>query len=54
MRPGSVIVDVAIDLTEGRHSLLHGLPTQLQTVMRATGWSELPTLVLCTCEGGAQ
>jgi anti-anti-sigma regulatory factor len=45
------LVDVAIDLAEGRSMLLHGLPTQLQTVMRATGWSELPTLVLCTCEG---
>ena len=46
------LVDAALDLKEGRRMLLHGLPAQLQTVMRVTGWSEHPTLVLCTCDGG--
>ena len=43
------LVDAAVDLGEGRRMLLHGLPAQLQTVMRVTGWSDLPTLTMCTC-----
>jgi anti-anti-sigma factor len=46
------LVDAALGLGDGRRLLLHGLPPQLQTVMRATGWSDLPTLRLCSCEGG--
>ena len=47
------LVDAAASLGEGRRMLLHGLPEQLQTVMRVTGWSGLPTLVLCACAGEA-
>lgn len=44
-------VDAALDLDEGRALLLHGLPYQLQTVMRVTGWSSVDHLVLCECGG---
>lgn len=43
------LVDTAEALGPGRRVLLHGLPEQLATVMRVTGWSELPTLVICDC-----
>lgn len=43
------LVDVALELGDGRRLLLHGLPRQLQTVMHATGWSNLPNLSLCAC-----
>ena len=45
------IVDTARDLGDGRKVLLHGLPEQLETVMRVTGWSSLPSLALCSCGG---
>lgn len=45
------IVEAALELEEGCRLLLHGLPEQLQTVMRVTGWSTLPKLALCTCGG---
>jgi anti-anti-sigma factor len=47
------LVDAAARLGAGRHMLLHGLPEQLETVMRVTGWSGLPSLTLCTCGGEA-
>jgi hypothetical protein len=31
--------------------LLHGLPELLQTVMRVTGWADLPNLRICHCAG---
>jgi STAS domain len=31
--------------------LLHGLPDLLQTVMRVTGWANLPNLRICRCAG---
>jgi hypothetical protein len=31
--------------------LLHGLPELLQTVMRVTGWADLPNLTICHCAG---
>jgi hypothetical protein len=31
--------------------LLHGLPDLLQTVMRVTGWADLPNLRICHCAG---
>ena len=43
------LVEMAMGLESGRTMLLHGLPEQLQTVMRVTGWSGLPSLTLCTC-----
>jgi anti-anti-sigma factor len=43
------LVQTAAELGDGRRLLLHGLPAQLQTVMRVTGWSSLPSLVLCDC-----
>ena len=48
------LVDAAASLGEGRRMLLHGLPEQLETVMRVTGWSGLPTLTLCRCGGQAR
>jgi anti-anti-sigma factor len=45
------LVQLAQSLGDGRRLLLHGLPRQLQTVMRVTGWSNLPTLSLCECRG---
>jgi anti-anti-sigma factor len=33
----------------GGRLMLHGLPELLQTVMRVTGWADLPTLVICRC-----
>jgi anti-anti-sigma factor len=47
------LVDAAAGLGDGRRLLLHGLPEQLQTVMRVTGWSGLPSLTLCGCGGEA-
>jgi STAS domain len=32
--------------------LLHGLQELLQTVMRVTGWADLPNLRICHCAGG--
>ena len=46
------LVDAALAIGDGRCMLLHGLPPQLETVMRATGWSQLPSLTLCNCVGG--
>ena len=48
------LVDAALGIADGRRMLLHGLPPQLETVLRATGWSELPKLMLCSCEGGTR
>ena len=44
------LVDLAMGLDRGRTMLLHGLPDQLQRVMRVTGWSGLPSLELCACD----
>jgi len=43
------LLEAAVELAEGRRLLLHGLPEQLQTVMRVTGWSDVHSLVLCEC-----
>ena len=42
-------VATAEALPEGRRMLLHGMPPQLETVIRVVGWNELPTLVVCEC-----
>jgi anti-anti-sigma factor len=44
------LVEAAETIGSGRRLLLHGLPHQLQTVLRVTGWSDRPSLVLCNCE----
>lgn len=44
------LVKLARDLGPDRKIVLHGLPTQLETVMRVTGWTELPGLEICNCE----
>jgi anti-anti-sigma factor len=44
------LVDAAEGLGAERHLLLHGLPHQIEKVIRVTGWSDLPSLVLCSCE----
>ena len=43
------LVDAAQEMGEGGCLLLHGLPVQLETVMRVTGWSRMPNLLLCSC-----
>jgi anti-anti-sigma factor len=43
------LVSAAESLTEGRRLLLHGMPPQLETVMRVVGWNRLPALVVCEC-----
>ena len=47
------LVEMAMGLERGRTMLLHGLPEQLETVMRVTGWSGLPSLTLCSCNSDA-
>ena len=44
-------VETARELGDGGRLLLHGLPRQLETVMRVTGWSTMPALALCACGG---
>lgn len=43
------IVEAAGALVHARRLLLHGLPAQLETVIKVTGWSEMPSLELCHC-----
>jgi anti-anti-sigma regulatory factor len=43
------LVSAAERLIAGRRLLLHGMPRQLETVIRVVGWNELPTLVVCEC-----
>jgi anti-anti-sigma factor len=47
------LLAAASELGDGRKLLLHGLPEQLQTVMRVTGWSDLTCVELCKCGGSA-
>jgi len=48
------LVEAAESLSAGRHLTLHGLPSAIERVIRVTGWSDLPSLVLCHCtEGGS-
>jgi len=42
-------VSVAEGLPKGRRLLLHGLPTQLETVIKVVGWNRIPALVVCKC-----
>lgn len=48
------LVETATDLGGGRQMLLHGLPRQLQTVMRITGWADEAALALCDCKVDAR
>jgi anti-anti-sigma factor len=43
------LVDAAHGLAP-RRLQLHGLPAQLESVFRVTGWCEMPGLSLCGCE----
>ena len=43
------LVEAAQEIGDGRRLLLHGLPRRLQKVMRVTGWTDVPALVLCDC-----
>jgi|ERR671925_1464070 anti-anti-sigma factor len=43
------LVRAALELGDERRLLLHGLPRQLQTVMRVTGFSNLPNILTCAC-----
>ena len=44
-------VSAAEALPEGRRLLLHGMPAQLETVIKVVGWNRMPSLVVCKCEG---
>jgi len=41
----------AADAPRQGRLLLHGLPELLQTVLRVTGWADLPNLTICHCAG---
>jgi anti-anti-sigma factor len=43
------LVSLAQDLAPNRRLLLHGLAPQLETVLKVTGWADLPGLELCKC-----
>lgn len=43
------LVDLAETRATGR-LMLHGLPELLQTVLKVTGWSEVPHVHICNCE----
>lgn len=43
------LVSAAEALTEGHRLLLHGMPAQLETVIKVVGWDRQPTLVVCEC-----
>lgn len=43
------LVSAAEAMPQGRRMLLHGMPPQLETVMRVVGWNQLPGLVVCEC-----
>jgi anti-anti-sigma factor len=43
-------VDAARNLEANHQLRLHGLPDQLERVMKVTGWSDLPGLAMCSCE----
>jgi anti-anti-sigma regulatory factor len=42
-------VAAAEGLPDGRRMLLHGMPAQLETVIKAVGWNRIPALVVCKC-----
>jgi anti-anti-sigma factor len=44
------LVSLARELGPSRCLLLHGLPPQLETVLKVTGWADLPGLELCDCD----
>ena len=44
-------VSAAEALPKGRRLLLHGMPAQLETVIKVVGWNRMPTLVVCKCGG---
>jgi anti-anti-sigma regulatory factor len=43
-------VSAAEALPRGRRLLLHGMPAQLETVIKVVGWNRMPSLVVCKCE----
>lgn len=44
-------VTAAEGLPKGRRMLLHGMPLQLETVIKVVGWNRIPALVMCKCGG---
>lgn len=42
-------VSAAESLPKGRRLLLHGMPAQLETVIKVVGWNRIPALVVCKC-----
>lgn len=44
-------VAAAQALPTGRRLLLHGMPPQLETVIKVVGWNRMPALVMCKCDG---
>ena len=48
------LVNIARLVGPDRRLLLHGLPEDLERVIRVTGWSEEPGLSFCGCTEGEQ
>jgi anti-anti-sigma factor len=44
-------VTAAEAMPKGQRMLLHGMPAQLETVIKVVGWSRIPALVVCKCGG---
>jgi anti-anti-sigma regulatory factor len=43
------LFSAAEGFTEGHRLLLHGMPVQLENVIKVVGWDRLPTLLVCEC-----
>jgi len=43
-------VAAAEAMPSGRRLLLHGMPAQLETVIKVVGWNRIPALVVCKCD----
>jgi anti-anti-sigma regulatory factor len=43
-------VAAAEAMPDGRRLLLHGMPAQLETVIKVVGWNQIPALVICKCD----
>jgi anti-anti-sigma regulatory factor len=43
-------VAAAEAMPNGRRLLIHGMPVQLETVIKVVGWNRIPALVVCKCD----
>ena len=47
------LVGLALQMAPNQRLLVHGLAAELETVLKVTGWADLPGLELCSCAGEA-